>query len=188
MNQDIASRLSEPLKVDQVDFRIQSINKGGYATLLAYKDARVDIRRLNDIFGVGGWRKQYREIKGNLFCRLYIPCQDDKSNWSWVEDVGVPSKEESEKGEASDAFKRAGFNLGIGIELYDYPEIRVKLNDDEWEMKVGQDGKERPTQTYKLKLKEWKWYSEFEERRISFLAAQDSHGVTRFQWGKRHGR
>ena len=35
--------LSTPLEIHQIDFRVQSINRGGYATILAYKDARVDM-------------------------------------------------------------------------------------------------------------------------------------------------
>ena len=181
----ITEKLSEPLTIDQVDFRIQSINRGGYATILAYKDARVDMHRLNSVLGVGAWQKHFEEIAGNLFCSVGIYTEN---GWAWVQDVGIESNTEKEKGRASDAFKRACFNLGIGIELYDYPEITVKLNDGEWEMRAGRDGKERPSATWNLKLKDWSWYSEFTDRKISFLAAKDGNGKMRFQWGKRHGK
>ena len=45
----------------------------------------------------------------------------------WKEDCGTESFTEKEKGEASDAFKRAGFRWGIGIELYNSPRIMIPV-------------------------------------------------------------
>ena len=122
---NILKELSKPLDIKDVDFRIQSINKGGYATILAYKDARVDMNRLDEVCGAN-WQKDYRyiESKGMLFCRVGIKIGNE---WIWREDLGVESFTEKQKGQASDAFKRACFNWGIGRELYDYPLIQVKL-------------------------------------------------------------
>jgi hypothetical protein len=86
---------------------------------------------------------------------------------------------EAAKGESSDSFKRACFNWGIGRELYDYPLISVKLNDNEW-TKDGNKNK----QTYNLKIRDWTWYSEFTDGRISFIAAKDENGKVRFKWGQ----
>lgn len=55
-------KLNTPLKIEEVDFRVQSVNKGGYATILAYKDARVDMNRLDAVYGVDGWQKKYEQI------------------------------------------------------------------------------------------------------------------------------
>ena len=55
------TKLNTPLTAEEIDFRVQSINKGGYATILAYKDARVDMKRLDDVFGVEYWQKKYEE-------------------------------------------------------------------------------------------------------------------------------
>jgi len=74
--------------------------------------------------------------------------------------------------------KRACFNLGIGRELYDYPVISIKLNDDEWTKEGG-----KPRQTFNLKIKDWRWYSEFTDGKITFLAAKDQNGTLRFKWG-----
>jgi len=63
--------------------------------------------------------------------------------------------------------------------LYDYPVISVKLNDNEWTKDGG-----RPKQTYNLKIREWTWYSEFTDGRISFIAAKDENGKVRFKWGQ----
>lgn len=169
--------LSKPLTIDQIDFRVQSINKGGYATILAYKDARVDMNRLNEVFGVGKWQRKHELINGNLFCSVGI-WNDEIKEWCWVQDVGTESNTEKEKGQASDSFKRACFNLGIGIELYDYPPIQVKLNSDEFTVEG-----DRVKATWKLKLKEWVWFSQFTDDLLTCLAAKDQNGKTRFQWG-----
>ena len=170
--------LNEPLDISDIDFRVQSINNGGYATILAYKDARVDMNRLDECVGVGYWQRDYKVIDGRLYCGVAV-YNDDISEWIWKWDVGTESMTEKEKGQASDAFKRACFNLGIGRELYDYPVINVKLNDNEWTKDGG-----RPKQTFNLKIREWRWYSEFTDGRISFLAAKDENGKLRFKWGE----
>ncbi len=167
--------LTRPLSVDEIDFRVQSINKGGYATILAYKDARVDINRLNEVCTPLGWSRSHVNNNHNCIVSLW-----DADNKQWVskEDTGTESNTEAAKGLASDSFKRACFNWGIGIELYDYPQISIKLLDNE----VNMSG-QKPKQTWSLRLKEWVWYSEFEGGKISFLAAKDQKGTIRFQWG-----
>lgn len=84
---------------------------------MLYKDSRCDKRILDETFGIDGWRNYYQEIKGNLFCTIEI-WDDMNKQWIAKTDCGVESFSEKEKGEASDAFKRAGFNVGIGRELY----------------------------------------------------------------------
>jgi hypothetical protein len=167
--------LCEPLQIEHVDFRIQSINKGGYATILAYKDARVDQQRLDKVVGALNWKREHTQ--GNKNCIVSIWC-NEKKEWVGKEDVGTESLSEKEKGLASDSFKRACFNWGIGRELYDYPVIQVKLNSDEWE-----PGQPRPKATWNLKLKEWKWANQFEDEKISFLYAKDQNDNVRYKWG-----
>lgn len=168
--------LNTPLEIHEIDFRIQSINKGGYATILAYKDARVDMNRLDDVYGVEGWQKKYDVIGGNLFCSIGI-YSDEKKQWVWKQDVGTESMTEKEKGQASDAFKRAAFNLGIGRELYDYPMISIKLNPDEFTMQG-----DRAKQSWGLKLRDWRWKSKFENRKLVYLGAIDNNDKLRFEW------
>lgn len=172
--------LQAPLQAHEIDFRVQSINNGGFATILAYKDARVDMNRLNKAFGIGGWQRKHELINGNLFCSVGI-WNDTIQQWCWVQDVGKESQAEKEKGQASDAFKRACFNLGIGIELYDYPVIQVKLFDNEWQKS---DGNKPNKQTYHLKLKDWRWVVQYENGHPSFIGAKDQDEKQRFAWGK----
>ena len=170
--------LTDPLSAHQIDFRVQRISKNGYATILAYKDARVDQQRLDEAVGPTNWQR--RHTNGNHNCVVSVWC-DDKKEWVQKEDTGTESNTEAAKGLASDSFKRACFNWGIGRELYDYPVIRIKLKDNEWYT----DDNKKPKQTYDLKLKEWHWYSEFTDNKLNWLAAKDTTGAVRFQWGQR---
>lgn len=168
---DLAA-LTKPLGVEDLDFRIQSINKGGYATILVYKDARTDMKRLDEVVGPLNWKREH--LKDNANCVVSI-WDAGKEQWVSKEDTGTESATESEKGLASDSFKRACFNWGIGRELYDYPVIQVKLNDDEFEEQNG-----RMRQTWKLRLREWKWNVEFEGRAVVGLTGHDQNGKKRF--------
>jgi len=169
-------KINTPLEITEIDFRVQSINKGGFATILAYKDARVDMNRLDAVYGVGFWQKKYDVINDNLFCSVGI-WNKELSQWVWVQDVGTESNTEKEKGQASDAFKRACFNLGIGRELYDYPIISVKLLDNEFDKSTNKP-------TWDFKLKEWVWFSQFSvDGKLNYLACKDQNGKARFTWG-----
>jgi len=129
------------LTAQDVELRVsqlQQTNYGVYATLLVYKDARTDFAMLNKVFGPLGWQRKHCVIEGNLYCTVSVW---DEEHQRWIErmDVGVPSNTESEKGAASDSFKRACFNYSLGTELYDAPIIRFKLADNE--VSMGSNGK-----------------------------------------------
>jgi len=168
-------QLDTPLRADEIEFRIQSINKGGYATILAYKTARTDAKRLTDVFGGLGWQKSYS--RDNKNCTISV-WDDERKHWVSKENTGTESNTEQQKGLASDSFKRAGFDWRIGAELYDYPIISIKLNPDE----VDLTAQPRPKQTWNLKLKEWKWYNEFDDGLLTMLLAKDEKGNHRFSY------
>ena len=116
------------LTKDEIECRVGQLSKNESISLLLYKDARVDQKVLDECFGMFGWQKRYeRDNKGVLFCIVSIKSPDGE----WIEksDVGTESNMESIKGEASDAFKRACFNWGIGRELYTAPQIWIKPTD-----------------------------------------------------------
>ena len=112
------------LTAADIECRVQSVSRARSgqvgAVLLLYKDARVDMRILDQVFGPGNWARTHEVINGNLFCNIDI-WDAQKGVWVRKQDVGVESNTEKEKGQASDAFKRAGFNVGIGRELYTGP-------------------------------------------------------------------
>ena len=111
------------LTKEDIECRIQSVNDKG-AVLLLYKTARADMRILDEVFGAMNWQRHHEVVNGNLFCTISI-YDPDKGQWVSKQDCGVPSNTQGEKGEASDAFKRAGFSWGIGRELYDSPFIWI---------------------------------------------------------------
>lgn len=111
------------LRADEIDCRVQSINEKGLVLLL-YKDARVDQNLLDETFGIFGWQRSHQSIDGRLYCTVSV-YDKEKKEWISKQDVGSESNTEKEKGEASDSFKRACFNLGIGRELYTGPLIWV---------------------------------------------------------------
>lgn len=119
------------LKPEEIEIRVQQVTEKG-AQLLLYKDSRCDKRILDETFGIDGWKNKYEEVKGNLFCTISI-WDEHKSQWVDKCDCGTESFSEKEKGEASDAFKRAGFNVGIGRELYTrifyFASVPTKKND-----------------------------------------------------------
>lgn len=109
------------LNADEIDCRISTVSEKGLSLLL-YKDARVDMRLLDEVVGAENWQRKHELINGNLFCSVGIKCG---AEWVWKQDVGVESYTEKEKGQASDSFKRACFNWGIGRELYSAPFIWI---------------------------------------------------------------
>lgn len=122
------------LTAADIEVKVKQVKKNG-AVLLLYKTARTDMDILDETVGPENWTNDYREIKGNLYCGIAIR---DGNTWTWKWDCGIESREDDEgnqkKGEASDAFKRAGFRWGIGRELYTAPFIWVpaeKMNIQE---------------------------------------------------------
>ncbi len=118
------------LTSEDIDVRVQKVRADG-AVLLLYKNARVDMNILDDTVGAENWQREHYECKGNLFCRVGINSNfaepDKEARGLYKSDCGSESNSEPEKGEASDSFKRACFNWGIGRELYTCPDIFVPL-------------------------------------------------------------
>lgn len=109
-------------------WRVQSANQYG-AKCVAYIDARDVQDRLDEVCGINGWQVKYNEHKGNLFATIGI--YDGQTNeWIWKEDCGVESNVEKQKGEASDAFKRAAVMWGCGRFLYSMPIISLPVKQD----------------------------------------------------------
>ena len=115
------------LKAEEIECRVQSVKQNGLVLLL-YKDARCDMNILDETVGPENWQRQHYEVKGNMFCQVGIFCRPEHKefgDWVWKGDCGTESNTEAQKGEASDSFKRACFNWGIGRELYTAPFIWI---------------------------------------------------------------
>ena len=167
------------LKASEIDCRIQSIgqNKTGAVgtTILLYKDARVDMNILDETVGAMNWQRGHSVIDGNLYCTISI-WDEVKEQWIAKSDVGTESNTEKEKGQASDSFKRAGFNWGIGRELYSAPFVYIQLDKSEY---IERNGK--LTSNAKFKVKD---VSYDESRNIVRLVVVDSKGKVRYTFGE----
>ena len=108
-------------------WRVQSSNKYG-ASCVAYIDSRDVQDLLDDVCGANNWQCKYEEFKGNLFCSIGI-YDTNTSQWVWKSDCGTESNVEKQKGEASDAFKRAAVMWGVGRFLYSKTIIKLPVKE-----------------------------------------------------------
>ena len=125
------------LKADEIECRAAMVSEKGLSLLL-YKDARVDQKILDETFGIFGWKRSHQCIDGNLYCTVEI-FDRDSGTWVAKQDVGTMSNSEKEKGQASDSFKRACFNWGIGMELYTAPFIWIPAGKADIQSKETRD-------------------------------------------------
>lgn len=113
------------LEAAEIDARIATVTAKGLFLLL-YKDARVDQRILDETVGSMNWQRHHLRDNANCIVSIW---DEEKKQWIEKEDTGKESFSEAEKGLASDSFKRACFNWGIGRELYTAPDIWIKATD-----------------------------------------------------------
>ena len=172
-------KIPRALRPDEISCRVQQVTESKGAIILLYKDARVDMNILDETYGPMNWKREHHTIDGNLYCTISV-WDNDKREWVSKQDVGVESYTEATKGEASDAFKRAGFNWAIGRELYTGPFIFVPLEDGEWQMNP-RTNKPQTTFRFGLSVKEIDYT---EAREIKSLVLVDKNGRTRFTYGK----
>lgn len=116
-------RLFRLLRPDEIECRVQQVKQDG-VILLLYKTARTDAALLDETVGAMNWQCKYETIDGKMYCSIGIK-DKESGEWIWKQNCGTESNMEKEKGEASDALKRAGFTWGIGAELYSSPFIYV---------------------------------------------------------------
>ena len=144
--------------------------------LLLYKNARVDMKIMDELFTPMGWKRTHKLIGDRLYCSVEVYNPETKE-WICKEDVGVESNTEAEKGQASDSFKRACVNWGIGRELYTAPKITIELNENEY------------TKDQNSRIKVWAYFSvksigyDSKTRTITSLEIQDKFGNVRFSMG-----
>nr|WP_298672356.1 hypothetical protein [uncultured Prevotella sp.] len=163
------------LHADEIECRVAQ-NGTTWAMLLLYKDARVDQRLLDEVVGPLNWKRKHEVIGNNLYCIVSI-FDPEKKDWVSKEDVGTESFTEKEKGQASDSFKRACFNWGIGRELYSAPKkVFVSLTGDDFNQKQ------------KIKTRFNVASIGYDDNRnINKLTIVDDNGEVRFDWDKAKG-
>lgn len=161
------------LKANEIDVRVAQINKNG-ATLLLYKDARVDMNILDEVYGSGYWQREHQVIDGRLYCTISV-WNNEIKQWIRKQDVGTESYTEKEKGQASDSFKRAGFNVGIGRELYTAPRTWVPASLID--IRDGNNGKCMTYDTFSVKEIEYN-----QNREICKLVIVNQNNVEIFNY------
>ena len=170
------------LTPEQIEVKVKQVTASG-AIMLLYKTARTDMDLLDAVVGPTNWQKDYKEIKGNLYCGIGIR-DTDTGEWIWKWDCGTESRADDEgnekKGEASDAAKRAGFCVGIGRELYTAPftfaPLKTKKND---------------RGRFELENRYARFHVadiEYENRKITRLRIDDDDGNTVFTFPKTYAK
>ena len=147
-----------------------------WCTILLYKDARVDMRILDEVYGPLNWQREHMLIGDRLYCTISI-YDEKKGQWIKKQDVGTESYTEKEKGQASDSFKRAGFNVGIGRELYTAPKIFIDLNSGEYN---DNGGKITPKISFEVDDIDYD-----DAGNINVLVIKDGKGNVRFSMGSK---
>lgn len=168
---------------EEIECRVAQVSAKG-CSLLLYKTARVDRAILDETFGQMNWQNDFKLIDGKMYGGIGV--YDAKSlQWIWKWDCGTESNTEAEKGQASDAFKRAGFKWGIGVELYTAPFIWYNgetVKDEYATKKAGKD-------VYKLANRFIKFFVKNigydEAGNINALTIIDDDGKDVFKLGKK---
>ena len=167
-----------PLRADEIECRVGLQNATG-CSLLLYKDARCDMRILDETVGVENWTREHHMVGDELYCKVGI-YDTQRDVWVYKEDVGVESKTESVKGRASDAFKRACFTWGIGRALYTAPFIWINFAEGDT---FDKDGK-KVVKMGRFSVAD----IQYKDGNITYLAIRDSSGNGRYTYGKKAGR
>ena len=152
------------LNADEIEARVATVSEKG-CTLLLYKDARCDMNILDETVGPKNWMRSHTRDNANCIVSIW---DENKKQWISKEDTGTESFTEKEKGLASDSFKRACFNWGIGRELYTAPFIWIGAD------KVNLSQKNGKYTTYDKFVVEAIRYDE--KRQISALSIKNQLG------------
>lgn len=123
------------LRENEIECRVGQCSAKG-VTLLLYKDARCDMQLLDETVGSTNWMRQHSRDNANCTVSIW---DSEKGQWVSKEDTGTESNTEAEKGLASDSFKRACVNWGIGRELYTAPFIWISAADCNIESNGGRN-------------------------------------------------
>lgn len=166
------------LKASEIECRVGQCGKAskGWCSILLYKDARCDQKILDEVFTPMGWQRRHEAVNGQVCCVVKVKDPETKE-WIEKEDVGTESNTEAVKGQFSDSFKRACFNLGIGRELYTAPKIFITLEESEM---VQKNGKWTVSPKVVFTVSEIGYD---ESRNICSLVILDGKGTVRYRMG-----
>lgn len=162
------------LRSDEIDCRVGTINEKGL-TLLLYKDARCDMNILDETVGNTNWKRTHTRDNANCIVSIY---DENKKDWVSKEDTGTESFSEAEKGLASDSFKRACVNWGIGREIYTAPFIYIPA--DKCKITKNEKGKCNTFDKFNVEKIAYD-----EQGNINGLSIKNQKGERVFVWAKK---
>ncbi|MDH4129836.1 MAG: Rad52/Rad22 family DNA repair protein, partial [Spirochaetota bacterium] len=114
-------KLKDPFSPDEIEWRVQQSGvKNGkpWAMVLAYVTSRAVMDRLDEVFGIMGWKDSYIPgADGGVICKLSV-WDNEKKEWITKEDGSENTNIDAVKGGISGALKRAAVKFGIGRYLY----------------------------------------------------------------------
>lgn len=125
---EFAKALQKPFPAEDIEWRVQRATRtqsGDKAMVLAYVTNRAIMERLDQVFGVAGWKNDYEEwrekgVKCNISCKV-------DGEWVTKSDGADTTDIEATKGGFSASMKRAAVQWGIGRYLYNLTENRVDV-------------------------------------------------------------
>lgn len=132
---NVAELLRAPFPSNEIEWRVGSTFKDRQSgTMLAYVSARGIQNRLDEVFGVEGWKDSFETCSKGVICTL--TCTFDGK--TIVKSDGAEFTEQASplKGAISGALKRAAAQLGIGRYLYELDAPRVDLHNGRFYGKI----------------------------------------------------
>lgn len=118
---ELIEKLKMPFDPKVIHWRVGATTKDKTKGIaLAYLNSRDVMKRLDDVCG-SDWQNRY-PYEG--CCEIGIKVDGE---WLWRSNGAGETDIEGEKGQYSDAFKRAAVNWGIGRYLYYLPNVWVPL-------------------------------------------------------------
>ncbi len=127
-NEEILEKLKAPFETVGADGKTYPDHKWKMQTnggvCVPYIDSVQVVNRLNDVLGIDGWGNTLIEMSGKgLICEITATIGDKEVTKS---NIGVETSIEAQKGQASDALKRAAVNFGVGAYLKDVGSVFMK--------------------------------------------------------------
>lgn len=167
------------LEPDDIELRVGMANNKGFSLLL-YKNARVDMQLLDETVGSMNWKREHTRDNANCIVSVW---DAEKNEWVSKEDTGTESQTEREKGLASDSFKRACVNWGIGRELYTAPFVWISGHvENDSRARSGYKADQRYVSGLKITN-----ISYTEKRTVAKLVIEDASGEIAYSYGVKRG-
>lgn len=126
------NKLKEPFSSKDIEWRVSRVgaSNGGkpWAFVLAYVTNRAIMDRLDEVFGIAGWKNEFKQApEGGILCGISFKHEGEwVTKWDGAENTNI----DAVKGGLSSSMKRCGVQLGIGRYLYNLTENFAIITQD----------------------------------------------------------